>query len=90
MPQCSPRYSFQSVLLPFLYLATPKITILAIARAFVSEKGEGGIETGYMSYPVRAHGLLWDFEGQALGGRGREDTVQGRRMLELQGIMSWA
>lgn len=41
MPQCGPRYSFQAALMPFLYLATPKITILATARAFVKKEGEG-------------------------------------------------
>lgn len=51
---------------------------LPLQGPLCQRKEREGIETGYMSYPVRARGLLRNFEGQALGGRGREDTMQGK------------
>ena len=68
----------------FLNLATNNINILAIARAFVSNKGEGGDREWAYVLPSESP---WPHSGNikddALGGTGRQETMQGKRKEQV-------
>lgn len=90
MPQCGPSNSFQAALMPFLNLATSKITILAIARAFMSEKGEGGSRDWAHVLPSESP---WPPSGtlkiKSWEAGTERKQCKGEEKRELEGIASW-